>query len=69
MDLQEIDVFIDKNGQVRVEVRGVKGMSCLDVTRGLEAALGGQVIDRQWTAEAYQTEQATVSEQQQQRSG
>jgi hypothetical protein len=59
MELQEVDVFIDKDGQVRVEVRGVKGMSCLDLTKALEAALGGQVESREMTADAYET----VSEQ------
>lgn len=68
MNLEEIDVFIDKNGQVRVEVRGVKGMSCLDVTKALEAALGGRVQDRQMTPEAYETEHAVVQERQRQQS-
>jgi hypothetical protein len=54
MELHEVEVFIDPTGQVRVEVRGVKGMSCLDVTGPLEAALGGQVADRQLTPEAYE---------------
>ena len=52
MEMQEIDVIIEKDGRVRIEVRGVKGTSCLDLTRGLEAALGGQVEDRQMTPEA-----------------
>ena len=52
MDLQEIDVFIDKDGKVRIEVRGVKGKACLDITRALEAALGGQVEQREMTPEA-----------------
>jgi hypothetical protein len=66
MELQEIEVFIEKDGKVRVEVHGVKGMSCLDVTKALEAALGGQVEDRQMTAEAYDAAQQ-VQEQQWQR--
>ena len=33
-------------------MRGVKGMSCLDLTRDLEAALGGKILDRQLTPEA-----------------
>jgi hypothetical protein len=65
MDLQEVEVFIEKNGSVRVEVRGVKGMSCLDVTRALEAALGGQVQDRQLTPEAHETQQQVGQQQQQ----
>lgn len=52
MDLQEIDVFIDKDGKVRIEVRGVKGKACLDITQALEAALGGQVEQREMTPEA-----------------
>lgn len=64
MELQEIDVFIDKDGQVRVEVRGVKGTSCLDLTKGLEAALGGQVLERQMTAEAGEAVQQQGQEQQ-----
>ncbi len=63
MELQEIDVFIEKDGQVRIEVRGVKGMSCLDLTQALEAALGGQVEGREMTPEAYETVTEQVQEQ------
>jgi hypothetical protein len=55
MDLQEIEIVIEKNGQVRLEVRGVKGNACLDLTQDLEAALGGQVASRQMTSEALET--------------
>jgi hypothetical protein len=64
MELQEIEVFIEKDGQVRVEVRGVKGLACLDVTRALEAALGGQVKDRQMTPEAHETAREQTRQQQ-----
>jgi hypothetical protein len=63
MELQEIDVIIDKDGQVKIEVRGVKGPACLDLTRELEAALGGEVIDRQMTAEANEVAQETAEKQ------
>ena len=53
MDFQEIDVFIDADGTVRIEVRGVKGTACLDLTRELEAALGDQVESREMSPEAY----------------
>jgi Protein of unknown function (DUF2997) len=52
MELQEIDVFIEKDGQVRIEVRGVKGGSCLEITAALEQALGGQIAEREMTAES-----------------
>ncbi len=54
MDLQEIDVVIDPDGQVRIEVRGVKGPSCVDLTRGLEEALGAVVRERELTPEAHE---------------
>ena len=57
MDVQEIEVIIEKNGQVRVEVRGVKGPACLDLTRSVEQALGGEVLDRQMTPEALEVQQ------------
>lgn len=57
MELQEIDVYIDTDGTVRIEVRGLKGTGCLDLTRELEAALGDQIDSREMTPEAY--EQAT----------
>ena len=52
MDLQEIDVTIDQNGQVQVRVRGAKGNQCLELTHGLEEALGGEVVLREMTPEA-----------------
>ncbi len=55
MDLQEIEVFIDKDGQVKIHVRGAKGLQCLDLTKDLEAALGGEVIAREMTPEALET--------------
>lgn len=62
MGLEEIEVFIDKDGKVRIEVRGVKGMSCLDLTKDLEDALGGEVEDREMTPEAYETVQEQVQD-------
>lgn len=52
MDVQEIEVTIGKNGKVQVHVRGVKGEACLDITRALESALGGEVELREMTPEA-----------------
>jgi len=52
MDFQEIEVVIDKDGRVHLEVQGVKGPACLDLTRALEEALGGEVEERKMTPEA-----------------
>ncbi len=66
MELQEVDVFIEKNGEVRIEVRGVKGNSCLRVTAALEEVLGGQVLSREMTPEAQEAVPESVQDQQRQ---
>lgn len=52
MELHEIEVVIDKIGQVQLAVRGVKGGRCLELTKGLEAVLGADVVSRELTGEA-----------------
>jgi hypothetical protein len=59
MEIQEIEVTIDEYGRVRIEVHGVQGKKCLDLTQNLEAALGGEVDERELKPEAYD---ATVQE-------
>ena len=51
MNIQEIEIFINPDGQVRYEVRGVKGKKCLDITKDLEADLGGEILSREETWE------------------
>jgi hypothetical protein len=48
-EIQEIDVLVLPDGTVKIEVSGVKGQKCLDLTRGLEKALGGNVVVRTHT--------------------
>ena len=60
MELQEIEVFIEKDGRVLIQVRGIKGLACLDLTRELEVALGGQIEAREMTPEAYEIIQDQV---------
>ena len=55
VEVQEISVTIDPNGQVQLEVHGVKGESCLDITRALEAALGNVILVREMTPEALES--------------
>ncbi len=69
MGLEEIEVFIDENGEVQIGVHGVKGTGCLDLTKALEAALGGQIEEREMTPEAYETVQESVPDHQRLRDG
>ena len=41
MRKQDIEIVINPKGEVTFVVKGVKGASCLDETKFLEAALGG----------------------------
>ena len=45
-EVHEIDVQIDAGGNVSVEVRGVSGKKCEELTALLEQALGGGVVER-----------------------
>ena len=52
MEMQELEIVISPTGEVKIEVKGGQGDSCLAMTRDLENALG-QVEDRQLKAEYY----------------
>jgi hypothetical protein len=53
MEMQELDITIDREGRVQVTVRGVKGEGCLAMTRSIENAVG-TVEEREYTAEYYE---------------
>lgn len=53
-DKQELEITIDDQGNVSIKVVGCAGPSCVDLTKGIEDALG-EVVDRQRTGEYYQT--------------
>ena len=63
MRKQDIEIVINAKGEVTFEVKGVKGGSCLDETKFLEAALGDDaaVVDQQRTGEFYEQSEGYVS--------
>ena len=64
MQTQEVEVTITPDGRVSLQVRGVPGHACLDLTRDLEQLLGGTIESREMTYEADQ--QAIAEDEQQQ---
>lgn len=54
MNMEELEISVDAEGRVTIAVRGVKGARCLDLTRGLEAVLGGVVESRTHTSDFYE---------------
>ena len=65
MELQEIEVTIGKDGQVQIQVRGVKGTKCLELTKELEDALGGEILARIMSPEALEQDNQTDIDQDQ----
>jgi hypothetical protein len=63
MHKQDIEIVISPDGKVSFTVKGVKGSSCLDETKFLEQALGGDaaVVDQQKTSEFYEQSEGYVS--------
>ena len=63
MRKQDIEITISPTGEVTFTVKGVKGGSCLDETKFLEQALGGDaaVVDQQKTGEYYEQSEGYVS--------
>jgi hypothetical protein len=53
MEMQELEITIDRQGKVRVAVRGVPGEGCLAMTKNIENAVG-RVEEREYTAEFYE---------------
>jgi hypothetical protein len=51
MKLEEIDIFVDHEGIVRIEVRGVKGRQCMILTEETETLLGNSITTRETTSE------------------
>ena len=50
-ELQEIFVQLLPDGTVKVDIQGVHGERCLEITERMESLLGGEVLDRSLTDE------------------
>ena len=53
MEMQELEIIIDKNGRVQVAVKGVHGEVCSALTKDLEEAIG-TVEERNYTSGYYE---------------
>lgn len=58
MHSQRIHVHIDPHGQVKLEVEGMQGQGCLELTAALEALLGGEIQQRELKPEYYEQAEA-----------
>jgi hypothetical protein len=53
--MKKIIVKVLPDGNVKFEVKGIKGKKCIDFTKDFEEAIG-EVVQRYYTSEFYQTE-------------
>ena len=53
MEMQEVEITIDKEGRVQLKVNGAHGQDCLALTRDLENSLG-TVQEREYLPEFYE---------------
>jgi len=51
---KELEITISPDGEVSVQVKCIKGQSCVEETKFLEDALGGKVESRELTSEYYE---------------
>ena len=64
MELHEVEVLINKYGQVTLHIRGTKGNECLVLTEDIEKLLGGEIVLRTMTVESAETSQITAPQRQ-----
>ncbi len=62
MEMQELEITIDREGRVQVLSRGTKGEGCLALSQNIEQAVG-TVEDRHYTGEYYE-QPVTLTEKQ-----
>lgn len=54
MAKQELEIVITPSGDVQINVNGIKGDKCLDLTKSLEQALG-ETVQRTLKPEYYES--------------
>jgi len=60
--MKEIKIVIGKDGKTNIDVAGVKGGACKDLTKAIEKALGS--VETSKKTEEFYSEDATVSNKQ-----
>lgn len=63
MSQKQIRVRIFPDGTIKAEVMGIKGKGCMDYIEVLEQLLDAEVVDSEYTAEYYETEQVELGQQ------
>lgn len=62
MEPVDLDIEIDRAGNVKVHIRGAKGEECARWTEVLEEIVG-KMREREWTAERYEPDRRVQHDQ------
>ena len=65
---ETVNVIIHPDGKVELQVCGVKGEKCMEVTAALEKALGN-IVKREFTSEMYESKVETEVEKEKRKLG
>lgn len=60
MDVQEVEIFVETNGVIHIETKGVRGSACLDLTAEIEKVLGGRVQSREMKQDMHEEDPQAV---------
>ena len=56
---KQIRVVVERDGNLRLEVEGIRGRQCLSITAFLESEMG-DAYERQRTSDFYKSQQVTL---------
>ena len=59
MNIEEIRINIDSKGKLSLSLQGIKGESCLDITKELETLLGNEIEERKFSHEYHENDTHT----------
>ncbi len=54
MVMKELEIIINQSGDVRIQVKGIKGSKCLELTNWIETTLG-DLTTRELTDDYYES--------------
>jgi len=59
--MEQIEIFIDENGNTRLNIKGVTGGKCEDLLKEIASEIGGEIKNIVRTGEYYQNDTVKVN--------
>jgi len=58
---KKLNFIITPDGQVQLEVKGLKGKKCMEIAQSFAQAIDGQITKNQTTSEFFEPQEVTLS--------